>query len=241
MRYFIRFSYDGSSFYGFQRQKDKVTVQGEIERALSIISKKQVLIKGAGRTDIGVHALGQCAHFDLEVSIPVERLRNALNRMVSPYILIVECKEVSMDFHARFSVKNKKYIYKINIGNYTPFKYHYCYFYENELNVAKLRECANLFIGEHDFHNFVSGTREHFNGSIENIEIVSSDEEVLIVFTGKSFYRYMIRNLVGAMLDFNEGKCAIILIKRMIEDANFNYQLRCAPARGLYLEGVYYE
>ena len=241
MRYFIKFSYDGSSFNGFQRQKDKVTVQGEIERALSIINKKKVFVKGAGRTDIGVHALGQCAHFDMEVLIPTERLRNALNRMIGPFIWIKECKEVGMDFHARFSVKRKKYIYKINTGDYTPFKYRYCYFYEKNLDIDKLRECANLFIGKHDFHNFVSGTREHFNGSIDNIEIESSGKEVLIVFMGKSFYRYMIRNHVGAMLDFNEGKCAIILIKRMIEDVNFNYQLRCAPARGLYLEGVYYE
>ncbi|MCI9279470.1 MAG: tRNA pseudouridine(38-40) synthase TruA [Bacilli bacterium] len=241
MRYFIKFCYDGSSFYGFQRQKDKVTVQGELEKALSIISKKKVCIKGAGRTDVGVHALGQCAHFDLQVSIPVERLKKAINRIVAPYILILECKNVGMDFHARFSVKSKKYIYKINIGSFIPFKYRYYYFYENTLNLNKLRECADLFIGKHNFHNFVSGDREHFNGSIEDIEIHVNHDEVAIVFKGRSFYRYMVRNLVGAMLDYNEGKCELFLIKKMLEEDYFNYQLRCAPARGLYLEGVYYE
>lgn len=241
MRYFIKFSYDGSAFYGFQRQKDQLTVQGELEKALSIINKKNVFIKGAGRTDVGVHALGQCAHFDLEVMIPEERLLKALNRIVSPFILILDCKKVSMDFHARFSVKRKKYIYKINKGMLTPFQWRYYYFYEKNLDLTKLRECADLFIGKHDFHNFVSGTRQHFNGRIDRIEFQELNDEFSIVFVGKSFYRYMIRNLVGAMLDYNEGKCDIILIKRMLEDVDFDYQLRCAPARGLYLEEVDYE
>ncbi len=241
MRYFIKFSYDGSAFYGFQRQKDQLTVQGELEKALSIINKKNVFIKGAGRTDVGVHALGQCAHFDLEAMIPEERLLKALNRIVSPFILILDCKKVSMDFHARFSVKRKKYIYKINKGMLTPFQWRYYYFYEKNLDLTKLRECADLFIGKHDFHNFVSGTRQHFNGRIDRIEFQELNDEFSIVFVGKSFYRYMIRNLVGAMLDYNEGKCDIILIKRMLEDVDFDYQLRCAPARGLYLEEVDYE
>lgn len=241
MRYFIRFSYDGSKFYGFQRLKDKVSVQKTIEDALLLIHKKPTPIKGAGRTDIGVHALGQCAHFDLDIDIQPNRLKNALNSIVHPYIHIAECKTVSDDFHARFSVKRKKYVYKIWCGGYDPKKYDYYLLYDKKINVDKLRECAKVFIGKHNFHNFVSGNRDNYDMDIKDIEVAEKKEEVQIVFKGKSFYRYMVRNLVGAMLDYNEGKCDILLLKQMVEDENFDYQLSCASAKGLYLEGIYYE
>lgn len=203
MRYLIQFSYDGSHFNGFQRLKSETSVQKTLEDALSIINKKTVEIKGAGRTDIGVHASGQCAHFDLDMDIQSERLKIALNSIVHPYIHIVECKKVSDDFHARFTVKRKKYVYKIWCGDYNPRKFDYYLLYDKKINVDKLKECANVFIGRHDFHNFVSGERDNYDMEIENIEVIEKDKEINIVFTGKSFYRYMVRNLVGAMLDYN--------------------------------------
>lgn len=241
MRYLIKFSYDGSHFNGFQRLKNEDSVQKTLEDALSIINKKPVEIKGAGRTDIGVHATGQCAHFDLDMDIQLERLQNAINSIVHPYIHIVECKSVSDDFHARFSVKKKKYVYKIWCGEYDPKRHDYYLLYDKKINVDKLKECANVLIGRHDFHNFVSGIRDNYDMEIEDIEITQKENEINIVFTGKSFYRYMVRNLVGAMLDYNEDKCDILLLKQMVEDKNFDYQLSCAKAEGLYLEGVYYE
>lgn len=241
MRYLIKFSYDGSKFYGFQRLNDKISVQKTIEDSLLVIHKKPTPIKGAGRTDIGVHAIGQCAHFDLDIEIPVDRLKTAINSIVHPYIHISDCNVVNDDFHARFSVKRKKYVYKIWCGSYDPKKYDYYLMYNKKLDVDKLKECAKIFIGKHNFHNFVSGDRDNYDMDIENIEVIDKNEEVQIVFTGKSFYRYMVRNLVGSMLDYNEEKCDILLLGRMIEDENFNYQLSCASAKGLYLEGVYYE
>ncbi len=241
MRYFIKFGYDGSHFYGFQRQKDKPSVQQAIEEALSIIHKSPVEIKGAGRTDVGVHANGQCAHFDFEFEIPEERLKTAINRIVRPYINVLECKKVSDDFHARFSVFKKKYVYKIWLGEYDPFKYDYYLMYDKKIDRKKLKECADLFIGKHDFHNFVSGERDCFDGTIYDIEITQNGNELDIIFEGKSFYRYMVRNLVGAMLDYNEGKCDLLLLEKMLNFERFDYQLRTAPARGLYLEDIFYE
>lgn len=241
MKYLIKFSYNGSKFNGFQRQKDCSSVQKVLEEALSIINKKDVEIKGAGRTDIGVHANGQCAHFVLDVDIPEDRLINAINSIVNPYIKILGCTKVNDDFHARFSVKYKKYVYKIKLGNIDPFLYDYYLFYQNNIDVKKLEECSKIFIGSHNFHNFVSVERENSNSIIYDIKIEKNNDEIDIIFIGKSFYRYMIRNLVGAMLDYNDGKCDILLIRRMIEEDNFNYQLRCAVASGLYLEEVYYE
>lgn len=241
MRYLIRISYDGSKFYGFQRLKKRASVQKTLEDALTIINKEPVEIKGAGRTDVGVHANGSFAHFEIDMDIPVDRLKTAINSIVHPYIHIEECKKVSDAFHARFSVKSKKYIYKIWCGSYDPKKFDYYLLYNKKINVDKLRECASIFIGKHNFHNFVSGKRENYDMEIKDIEILIKGDEINIVFTGKSFYRYMVRNLVGAMLDFHEGKCDILLLKQMIEDEEFSYQLSCASAKGLYLEGVYYD
>lgn len=241
MRYLIKVEYDGSQFYGFQRQSSKKTVQGELEHALSIIAKKDVIVKGAGRTDVGVHALGQCAHFDLDICIPEDRLKTAINSIVHPYIHVVSCRGVSLDFHARFSVCKKRYVYKIWCGEFSPLNENYYLQYRDELDVDKLRECASLFIGSYNFHNFVSGKRNNYNGTIYNISIEEKGNEVWISFLGKSFYRYMVRNLVGAMLDYSIGKCDLLLIERMLKEDNFDYQLSCAPAKGLYLEGVYYE
>ena len=240
MRYLIKFQYDGSKFYGFQRQKNKKTIQGELENALSVINKTEVVIKGAGRTDIGVHAYGQCAHFDLDFDIPVERLIIAINRIVHPYIHVIACKKVNKDFHARFSVKEKRYVYKIWTGDFNPCLSDYYLMYEKKLNIKKLRECSKLFLGVHDFHNFVSGERNNNKAIINNIKFEKDRDYLSITFSGKSFYRYMIRNLVGAMLDYNEDKCTLELIKSMLNE-NYNHQLRTAPSNGLYLKEVLYE
>ena len=241
MRYLIKFSYNGSKFKGFQKQKDRKTVQGELEKALSIINKDIVLIKGAGRTDADVHAIMQCAHFDLQIKINPERLIIALNNIVHPYINVIACKIVDNFFHARFCVKEKKYIYKIWLGDFSPLREDYYLQYGNVLNLEKLKECAQIFIGSYNFRNFVSGFRDNYKATIYDIEIKQIGEEVQIIFTGKSFYRYMVRNLVGAMLDFNEGKCDMALLEAMLKNKDYIYQLSTAPARGLYLEGVYYD
>ena len=120
MKYLITISYDGTNFYGFQRLNDKRTVQKEIENALTIINKSKVVIKGAGRTDKGVHAYGQRASFKLDVNVPPERLINAINSLVGNDIRVVDCCVVSDDFHPRFDVIEKMYVYKIKNGKYDP-------------------------------------------------------------------------------------------------------------------------
>lgn len=241
MRYLIKIQYDGSKFSGFQRQKNKKTIQGELENALSIINKNPVNIKGAGRTDIGVHAYGQCAHFDLSYDIPEDRLMTAINSIVHPYINIVYCKKVSESFHARFSVKEKEYVYKIWTSKYDPLLSDYYLIYDKNINIKKLRECAKMFLGVHDFHNFVSGERVNNVASIKSIKIKKEKDFIRISFTGKSFYRYMVRNLVGAMLDYNEEKCELMLINKMLNEKEYKHQLRTALANGLYLNEVKYE
>ena len=115
MNYLITVSYDGSKYYGFQRLNDYNSVQGELEKALSIINKNKVEVKGSGRTDRGVHAIGQKVHFELDVKIPPERLINAINSLLSDYIRVKDCVYVSDDFLARFNVIEIIYTYIINI------------------------------------------------------------------------------------------------------------------------------
>ncbi len=240
MNYYIKISYDGSKFYGFQRQKDKKTVQEELEKSLTIINKGEVLVKGAGRTDALVHALGQGVSFRLDKDIPEDNLKKALNKLVGPYIQVEECRRVSNKFHARFSAIKKRYIYKIWIGDSSPFLNDYYLVYRNKLDLRRLKKCGRVFIGKHDFRNFVSGDRSNYNGTIYKVKFKKYKNEVDIIFEGKSFYRYMVRNLVGAMLSFNEGKCSLSDIKDMVDNKT-SKRLPTAKASGLYLDKVYYK
>ena len=135
MKYFASVSYDGSKFYGFQRLEDYDTVQKELERALDIINKNFVAVKGAGRTDRGVHAYSQGVCFELNGSVPTEKLKDVINRLLNNYVHINYVEEVSDDFHPRFDAKKKKYEYVINLGEFDPIINDYVYNYNNKLNI----------------------------------------------------------------------------------------------------------
>ena len=156
MKCLARISYDGSHFEGFQRLKNGRGVQNELERVVSLIHKKEVKVKGAGRTDAGVHALDQCISFDLDVEMDLDKLKYVLNRSLSPYIAVQSLESVSEDFHARFSVKEKVYFYKIYLGEKNPFLEDYSYCFYQKLNIDKMKEASRLFVGNHDFKNLFS-------------------------------------------------------------------------------------
>ena len=129
MRYLITFSYDGSKYFGYQKQKGVNSVQEDLEKVLSLINNKPVSVCASGRTDAGVHANGQCAHFDIDISITPDKLKNALNGLLNGNIYVKSVVEVPDTFHARFDVKQKEYIYKINTSEYTPISKDYIYQY----------------------------------------------------------------------------------------------------------------
>ncbi len=239
MRYLMKISYDGSKFYGFQRLNDLRTVQKELEQALTMINKKDVFIKGAGRTDRGVHALGQGVSFDLDIKISADGLKKAVNALVKPDIYCRECMIVDDDFHARFSVKKKRYRYKINLGEFNPLNDDYFYQPIFALDIEKMQEVAKLFLGIHDFKNFVSGERKNTQCIIYSIDFEKHNDDLEIIFEGKSFYRYMVRNLVGAMIEVGRGKVKIDVVKDIL-DLKQDKTLFTAPACGLYLEKVIY-
>ena len=239
MNYVAKCSYDGSKFYGFQRLNEEPSVQKLLEEALSKINKQSVEIKGAGRTDKGVHANGQCFSFKLDVNIDIDGLRDGLNSLIAPYVYIKDIKEVDDDFHARFSVLKKKYIYKINLGEYDPKLNDYVYQSKYNLDINKMKEVAKLYLGVHNFHNFVSGERDNYDCIIYDISFEEKDNILNITFEGKSFYRYMVRNLVGMMIEVARGKEEISKVEEMINSIDEMHGYT-APACGLYLENIEY-
>ena len=241
MYYLISISYDGSKFNGFQRLKDKPSIQSKIEEALSIINKNPVTIKGAGRTDRGVHAHDQKASFKLDINIDKEHLKNALNSLIKPYIFVTDVKVVDSNFHARFNVLTKEYIYKINLGDYNPLLEDYTLQVPSKLDINKMKKCAQKMIGIHNFENFVSGSRDNYDCIIYNIDFKIKKNILEIKFTGKSFYRYMIRNLVGAMLDVSRDKKNIEDIVNALENPKIKKEFSTALPKGLYLHKITYK
>jgi tRNA pseudouridine38-40 synthase len=239
MNYVIEIAYDGSKFYGFQRLNEEMSVQKALEEALTVINKQSVEVKGAGRTDRGVHANGQCVSFKLDIDIDTNGLKRALNSLLKPYIYVKDVRVVDENFHARFSVVKKKYIYRINLGEFNPQIEDYVYQSEYKLDVDKMKEVSKLYLGVHDFHNFVSGEREDSTCVVYNINFNQEDDILTIEFVGKSFYRYMVRNLVGMMIEVGRGKDTIDKVKRMLESEE-DFNGFTAPANGLYLEKIEY-
>lgn len=240
MRYLMKVSYDGSGFYGFQRLNEYRTVQKVLEEALGVINKGDVLVKGASRTDKGVHAYGQMIHFDIDYDIPADRLMYAVNRILDNDIRVLDCKKVGNDFHARFNVKRKKYVYKINLGDFDCLKSRYFLQVYEKLDIDKMRECAKVFLGCHDFRNFVAGERDNYLMCVEDIKFNMNNDILEIEFLGKSFYRYMVRNMVGAMLEVGMHKKEICDVSKMLDDYMVKKQMMTAPAFGLYLMDIEY-
>ena len=235
MKVMLTLSYDGSKFYGFQRQKTLRNVQGELESALSDILNEEIIVKGAGRTDAKVHANGQVVHF--ETTKNIHNLKKRLNTKLKD-VKIKKVRVVSDEFHARHSVLNKTYLYKIDLSGkrdnnyYTHIRYN--------LDIKKMKEASKLFLGTHDFHNFVSGERDNYYSTIFKIKIYKFNNVIYLYFNGIAFYRYMVRNLVGALIDLGRGKATIEDIQEMLDEPNKPKQLQTALPNGLYLLKINY-
>ena len=243
MRYLIRFSYDGTGFSGYQKQPGERTVEGMLENALyNINNHTETRIFSSGRTDRGVHALGQVAHFDIDVNITLYKLKCALNSLLPKDIHVISTETVDKDFHARYSAKGKTYEYKINIGEYSPIYRNSVYQYNKMLNIDKMKEGIQYLIGKHDFKAFVSDEciKSNYVRTIKEADISIVDNIITITFTGDGFMKYQVRNMVGILIKIGEEKFDASIIKEIFE----NYELRkfivTAKSEGLRLKSVEY-
>ena len=239
MRYLIKFSYDGTKFHGFQRQNDVKNIQGTLEHVLSDVLESDIVIKGAGRTDAGVHAITQCAHFDVDRKIKKEDI-NIINRLLNGEIKIKKWQVVNSNFHARHDVKRKKYVYKLNIGEFDKDKEGYYYQIKYKLDFSLMKRVMKLYVGTHDFRNFVSGPKIDYTTTIYKTRIKRNGNIILFEFVGIGFYRYMVRHLVGAILDVGRGKAKVVDVERMLENPLIIKSLSVVPADGLYLVDIKY-
>ena len=241
MRYKIVFSYDGSEYFGYAKQPNKKTIQGEIERVLRTIFQKEILIFGSGRTDKGVHAIGQVAHFDLDKEIDVQKILVSINKLLPSDIHINELKKVGDDFHSRFSAKAKIYEYVINVGEYDPLKRNFEYNFKN-IDTKKMKDASKLFIGEHNFQNFTS-KEEDEEGYIRRIESINFDVKdniVKIEFIGNGFMKYQVRKIVGVLLEIGKNKIDANYILEYLNKNERDIVTFTAPPQGLYLKKVIY-
>lgn len=243
MRYLIKFSYDGSNFFGYQKQANKRTIQGELERVLSQLSKANVLVSASGRTDALVHAINQYAHFDLDINISCDALKKALNSLLPDDIYIKNVLIVQPHFHARFNVLKKEYIYKINLGEFDPFSRNYVYQYNRELDIDKMLCATKYFRGKHNFKSFTKSNREIIDYEREIYDAtISVDNDIMVIsFIGNGFLRYMVRNMVGTLISVGEGKTELEEILDIFKCEDRTKAKKTAPANGLYLKNVYYD
>ena len=243
MRYKITFSYDGSKFNGYQKQKGiNNTVQGNIEKILKRINNnKNTKFTSSGRTDKGVSAYKQVGSCDISVKITPYKLKSALNSYLHDYIHIIDVEEVSDDFHPRYMAKEKTYIYKVNTGEYNPIEKDYVNQLCKSLDIYVLKEEIKDFIGTHDFTPFCS-TEDKKENTIRTIYKASVKQEgdyIIFTFTGNGFLKYMVRIMCGYLIDVSLGKEDRNKIKSHFE-ANKKVTTKTAVATGLYLKEVKY-
>ncbi len=246
MRYLITFAYDGSGYKGYQKQPKKKTIQGELEKALKTINNDtKVEVHASGRTDAGVHAHNQKAHFDLDINITPNNLQKALNSLTPEDIFIRRVEPVSETFHARFNVKAKEYVYKINMGEYDPIERNYVYQYNKKLDVVEMERALKYLEGEHDFKSFskADDEKEDYVRKIVQTNLIrtlKNVNKIEIVFLGTGFLRYQVRNMVGTLIEIGEGKRKSEDIIEILNAKDRRKAGKTAAPEGLYLNDVFY-
>jgi tRNA pseudouridine38-40 synthase len=241
--------YDGSDFAGWQVQPDSATIQGTLASAIGRVTGEKVLPQGSGRTDAGVHALGQVASCALESPIPVENLVKALNDVLPASIRVLEVGEVPLEFHARKSARAKTYRYRIYRSVICPpFLARYVWHHPYPLDENVMQQAATLMIGEHDFTSFTAVDPERGKGEsgLSNVRRITASgwqregEELIYTVRGSGFLHHMVRNLVGTFVLVGKGTLQPQHITRILEARDRSAAGATVPAHGLYLVSVEY-
>ena len=252
MRYFkLTIAYDGTEFHGWQIQSEKPTIQGEIVNVLRRLTQEHVYLHGAGRTDAGVHALGQVGSFRTQSALSAEEFQRALNALLPQTIRIVGSEEVGPDFDARWSARGKIYRYRIYRGKVVPpMIWRYVLHYPFPLDEEAMRDAAARFAGTHDFASFAASTGSEEDDKerstereIFSTELVrtADDEELVFTVRGRSFLRYMVRKMVGTLLDVGRGRLKPDDIDRLYELRDRSKSGPTVPPQGLVMVEVQHE
>lgn len=242
MRYLAIVQYDGTNFLGWQIQSKGRTVQEEIEKAISRILNTPTKIYGSGRTDAGVHALGQTFHFDAKEIDNLGKFKYSLNQVLPEDIHVLSVVDVEDDFNARISATSKTYLYVLNIGDYDVFNRDFACQYLRPLNVEAMIDAIEVFNGEHNFQNFTSKEEDEkgFVRTIYGSHIEVVNNQILFTFNGNGFMRYMVRMIVGSLIEVGLGKLSKDELSYYLNKKERNVVSYKAEAKGLFLVKVMY-
>ena len=239
----LTIEYDGKDFNGWQKQPNKLNIQGNIEKVISEITKEEIELIGSGRTDAGVHAIGQVANFKTNSNIPIEKFAIAINSRLKKSIIIKKAEEVPERFHSRYNCKKKTYRYIINNSDMGSAIYRNLeYNIKMPLNLENMKKASKYFEGEHDFSAFkASGTSSKSSvRTIYSADVKKENERIIIELTGNGFLYNMVRIMTGALIYVGHKKIAPEDIKTMLEEKDRTKAADTAPAKGLYLYKVSY-
>ena len=238
----ITYRYDGSMFYGFQRQPEKRTIQGEIEKLLNIVLKENIDMVSSGRTDRGVHALIQVSNFYTHSTIPLDRLRYVLMRGLPLDIELLALEEVEERFNSRFDARCRGYSYQISWEK-NPFRSRYETYINKEIKIEKFQEILNVLKGKHDFNNFrmsdcgsKTSVREIYSIDVKKIE----EKRIVVNIVGSSFLKSQIRIIIGTALSIYFGNLPENYMEEMLKNPTKKYIKKVAEPNGLYLSKVEY-
>lgn len=236
--------YDGTNYAGWQRQKTDPTIQGEIEKALETMLRQKVGVIGSGRTDAGVHALGQTANFRCDTRLSCEAFQKGLNSLLKKDIVIRDCKEAGIDFHARFDAKGKRYSYRIfNHSVACSVGRQYCWWVRFPLDTEAMQLGAKHLIGTHDFKAFegAGSPRAHTIRTVSEARFRQDGEYLIFDIEADGFLRFMVRNIVGTLVSAGLLKFQPDDVRRILLSEDRANAGITAPPHGLFLINVRYE
>ena len=239
----LTIEYDGKDFNGWQKQPNKLNIQGTIEQAIKSITGEDVELNASGRTDAGVHALGQVANFKTNSQIPIDKMAIAINSRLKKSIVIKKAEEVDERFHSRLSCKRKTYRYVINNSPEGTAIYRYLETHiPQKLDLQKMQEAIKYFVGEHDFKAFKASGTSSKNSvrTIYDAKVEQKDDRIYIELTGNGFLYNMVRIIAGTLVDVGLGKIEPERIKEIIELRKREFAGKTLPPNGLYLLKVVY-
>lgn len=245
--YKLTIAYDGTSYSGWQIQPNADSIQQYLKNAIErILSGKKIVLIGSGRTDAGVHAKGQVAHFKVDHHFDLRRFLWSLNGILPKDIRVLQIEEVALDFHSQYNAKSKEYHYHLSLDNVMdPFHRLYCWHLSRQIDTSLLRKAAEFFVGTHDFTSF---SNESHSGSVARnpirtlyrLDVCIQEKNLRLEFEGNGFLYKMVRNIVGTLVEVANGKISLSDIQTIFEARDRRRASPAAPAHGLFLVKVNY-
>jgi tRNA pseudouridine38-40 synthase len=245
-KYKMTIAYDGTVYCGWQIQPNGPSIQEKLQEILSVLTKQPAGVTGSGRTDAGVHALGQVAHFEVPLEIDIYRFLNSLNAMLPKNIRVKAIEKVPADFHARYSAVSKTYHYHLSFERFqNPFTRLYCWQFLDKIDQSLIIEAARYFLGTHDFTSFAN---EAHHGSasrdavrtMQRLDVVEQEGGVRLEFQADGFLYKMVRNITGTLLEVASGKRPLTDIPHLLKTKDRRQSGMSAPPQGLFLVKVDY-